>query len=208
MSTKVTAILVAEAKPGKEVALQQAFLAVVARSKVEYGCLEYRIHVESTNPAKVLLYGTWEDEQSHYCHAEQDYIQQLVKRLSASDLLASPFTVYFLSHVSDVVKLSSVPFAHVVFVRLVAKPGKEDALQQALETVALQSAQESACVEYHVHRDVEDQAAFMLYEVWQSAQQHQQQFTKQYILDFGAFLEKEDVLVKPWWAILGREISE
>ena len=206
MSTKVTAILVAEAKPGKEVALQQAFSAVVARSKAEYGCLEYRIHVESTNPAKVILYGTWEDEPSHYCHAEQDYLQQLVKRLSADDLLVCPFVVYFLSHVSDAVKSSLLPSAHVVFARLQAKPGKEDALQQALANVALQSAQESSCVEYHVHRDVEDQAAFMLYEVWQSADQHQQQFAKPYILDFGYFLEREDVLAQPWCVFFARAL--
>ena len=206
MSTKITAILVAEAKPGKEVALQQAFLAVVARSKAEYGCLEYRIQVESTNPAKVILYGTWEDEQSHYCHAEQEYLQQLVKRLSTDDLLMSPFVVYFLSHISDAGKPSSGSSAHVVFVRLVAKPGKESSLQQALVNVALQSAQESSCIEYHVHRDVEDQAAFMLYEVWQSAEQHQQQFTKPYILDFGSFLEKEDVLAHPWCAVFARPL--
>jgi len=200
--------MVTEAKPVKELELQQAFCAVVARSKAEYGCLEYRIHVESTNPAKVLLYGTWEDEQSHYCHAEQEYIQQLVKRLSTDDLLAIPFTVYFLSHVSDVVKQSWASSSHVVFAWLEAKQGKEKSLQQALETVAFQSAQESGCIEYHVHRDAENQAVFMLYEVWQSAQLHQPQFTKPYILELVSFLEKEDILVKPWRAILGREISE
>ncbi len=209
MDTLLAAILVAEAKPGKELEMQQAFSTVVDQSKKEAGCLAYRIHVDVANPAKVLLYGIWDDEQAHDRHAEREYIQQLVRRLSVDDLLVKPFVVYFLGMVSQNEKeVAAHSFPHVVFVRLVAKPGKEDRLQKELVKVAALSAQEQACREYHVLRDVENSAAFMLYEGWQSAQLHQLQFSKQYILDFVAFLEGEDVLAQPWCSVFGREISK
>ncbi len=207
MDASLAAILVAEAKNGNELALQQAFFAVVDQSRKEPGCLVYRIHVDAANSAKVLLYGIWENEQAHDRHAEREYIQHLVKRLSVDDLLVKPFVVYFLGMVSQKGKtIAQDPFSHVVFVRLIAKPGREDRLQKELVKVAALSVQEPACYEYHVLRDTEDPAAFMLYEVWQSAQLHQQQFSKQYILDFAAFLEKEDILAQPWCAVFAREM--
>lgn len=209
MDALLAAILVAEAKHGNELALQQAFFAVVDQSRKEPGCLVYRIHVDAANPEKVLLYGIWENGQAHDRHAGREYIQHLVKRLSVDDLLVKPFTVYFLGMVSQKGKtIAQDSFSHVVFVRLIAKPGKESRLQKELVKVAALSVQEPACYEYHVLKDTEDPASFMLYEVWQSAQLHQLQFSKPYILDFVAFLESEDVLTEPWCAVFAHEIRK
>lgn len=95
---------------------------------------------------------------------------------------------------------------HVVFCRLVAKPGKELALQDALAAVCEASKQEAGCREYRVLRDIEVPQACMLYEIWDSKEEHAKQFGRSYIIAFGDFLKDQDILAEPWCCVFAQQI--
>ena len=50
-----------------------------------------------------------------------------------------------------------------------AKPGKEQALEDALRGLIDTTVKETGCVNYDLHQGVEDPAVFFFYENWESA---------------------------------------
>ena len=95
---------------------------------------------------------------------------------------------------------------HTVIVVLEAKQGKEKELASALEAVVHPSRSERTCLEYRLHRSLENPAQFVLYENWESKDKHQEQFTKPYIVELGEKLT--DLLAKPYQAIFAEEVCE
>ena len=57
-----------------------------------------------------------------------------------------------------------------VIAHMRAKPGREQDLRQALETLVQPTTQEAGYVNYDLHQSVEDPAVFFFYENWESAQ--------------------------------------
>ena len=57
-----------------------------------------------------------------------------------------------------------------VIAHMRAKPGKEQALREALEALVAPTAKEAGYVNYDLHQGAEDPAVFFLYENWESAQ--------------------------------------
>jgi quinol monooxygenase YgiN len=53
-----------------------------------------------------------------------------------------------------------------------AKPGKEDALEQALRDIIQPTLAEEGCINYDLHRSVNNRAEFMFYENWTSQEAH------------------------------------
>ena len=51
-----------------------------------------------------------------------------------------------------------------------AKPGKEQALREALEALIAPTSQEDGYVNYDLHQGVEDPAVFFFYENWTSGE--------------------------------------
>lgn len=94
---------------------------------------------------------------------------------------------------------------HTVVVTLEAKSGKEDRLIEELLKVKKLSEQESACLEYHVHQDINNPTKILLYENWTSKEDHAKQFEKPYIL--GLVDTLKDVLAKPYEAVFAKELS-
>ncbi|HBN22771.1 MAG TPA: antibiotic biosynthesis monooxygenase [Holosporales bacterium] len=96
----------------------------------------------------------------------------------------------------------SIP--HTVVVILEAKQGKEQELELALEAVVEPSSSEEACLEYRLHKSVDNPAQFVLYENWASKEEHQAQFDKPYIKDLGAKLG--ELLASPYQAVFAQKI--
>ncbi|PIQ43130.1 MAG: hypothetical protein COV52_08260 [Gammaproteobacteria bacterium CG11_big_fil_rev_8_21_14_0_20_46_22] len=85
---------------------------------------------------------------------------------------------------------------HTVLVMLEARPGLEAELEQILKDLADGSRAEPASVLYHVHRVKDNEHQFILYEQWQSAEQHAKQFEKSYVQALGQRLAS--CLSKPY----------
>ncbi len=94
---------------------------------------------------------------------------------------------------------------HTVIVILDAKHGKELELKTALEAVIQKSRSEEACLEYRLHKSVDNPAQFVLYENWSCKEKHQEQFEKPYIKELGAKLG--GLLAKPYQAVFAEQIS-
>lgn len=87
---------------------------------------------------------------------------------------------------------------HTVMVRLEAKPGFAAELEKILLELAAHSRVEPANVLYHVHRLKDNEHQFILYEQWQSAEEHAKQFERPYVQVLGQRLA--DCLSKPYEA--------
>ncbi|GAA1087651.1 hypothetical protein GCM10009665_80670 [Kitasatospora nipponensis] len=62
--------------------------------------------------------------------------------------------------------------ALTVVAQLRAKPGKEQALRQALTALVAPTTREPGCVTYDLHVDVNDPASSCFYEIWRTPAEH------------------------------------
>lgn len=94
---------------------------------------------------------------------------------------------------------------HTVIAILEAKPEEAAFLEAELLKIGEYSRKESYCQEYRVHKDKSNPAKFVLFENWDSAEDHKKQFEKPYILEF---MQKADgKLAKPYEVIMAEEIK-
>ncbi|WP_160116249.1 putative quinol monooxygenase [Legionella busanensis] len=93
---------------------------------------------------------------------------------------------------------------YTVIVILEAKLGKESELESALKAVVEPSRLEKTCLEYRLHKSIENPAQFILFENWESREKHQEHFEKSYIIELGRKLES--LLNKPYQAIFASEL--
>ncbi len=62
----------------------------------------------------------------------------------------------------------------VIVANIHAKPGHEDLMRTELEKLVLPTRGEAGCIQYDLHRDNDDPAQFMFYEIWESRDLWQQ----------------------------------
>lgn len=94
---------------------------------------------------------------------------------------------------------------HTVVVVIEAKDGKENELQSALENIVEPCRAEESCLDYHLHKSVDNAGQFILYETWISKEKHQEQFSKPYIIDLIGKIE--GILAKPYQAWYANELK-
>lgn len=100
MSTPYTVLVILEAKPGKEKQLQAALEAVIKPSRMEAGCIEYRLHQDEENPAQFFFYENWKSKEILQQHTSQPYITDLGSKLDS--LLIKPRQIIVGSELSAV----------------------------------------------------------------------------------------------------------
>jgi quinol monooxygenase YgiN len=83
MSTKhiVTVVATFEARPGKEAALKQALLSLLAPTRKEAGCLNYDLHQSPDTPAKFLFHENWTSKELLDAHLKSPHIAALLPRV-------------------------------------------------------------------------------------------------------------------------------
>src|SRR5262245_41078033 len=67
-----------QARPGKENALREALIALLAPTRKEPGCVSYDLHQCKTDPARLLMYETWRDQSAIEAHMATAHVQKLV----------------------------------------------------------------------------------------------------------------------------------
>jgi quinol monooxygenase YgiN len=60
------------------------------------------------------------------------------------------------------------PHEVTVFAEIVAKPGREEALQQELLALVKKTREEKGCIQYDLHVSVSEPGRFLFYENWKS----------------------------------------
>jgi quinol monooxygenase YgiN len=85
------------ARPGREIELRDALLAMVAPTRAEDGCLRYDLHVDQSDPAVFAFYEVWASRAHHAAHDRTAHIDAF--RAVRDDLVDAPVRVLRLSRV-------------------------------------------------------------------------------------------------------------
>ena len=56
----------------------------------------------------------------------------------------------------------------ILVARVIANPGHEEAVRQALLRLVENTRKEKGCLQYDLHRSIEDAANFVFYELWET----------------------------------------
>jgi quinol monooxygenase YgiN len=65
-----------------------------------------------------------------------------------------------------------------------AKPEHRDKIKEILLSFAIRAREEEGCLQYHVHRDIEDPNLIVFYEVWRSMKDMERHLTQPYLTSF------------------------
>ena len=88
MAETVTVIAYHRARPGQEVALRQALLALCAPTRAENGCLNYDLHESLDEPALLVFHENWTSKALLDAHLKSPHITAFIRRMD--ELLAEP----------------------------------------------------------------------------------------------------------------------
>jgi quinol monooxygenase YgiN len=88
MAPLLTVVAEIQAKPGKEDALRRAVLALIEPTRKEDGCVQYDLHVHTSDPSRFVFYENWTSQAHLDRHAESPHIQEF--RIAIADLVAAP----------------------------------------------------------------------------------------------------------------------
>ena len=78
----------ATARPGKESSVREAFLALVAPTRAEPGCLSYELFVNRESPADFLFVQEYENDAAFEAHLASSHITEMLPVVLP--LLSSP----------------------------------------------------------------------------------------------------------------------
>lgn len=82
-----------------------------------------------------------------------------------------------------------------VVARMKAKPGREEALREALLALIPPTRQEPGCLQYDLHESTETSGTFVFLENWRSKEELDTHLTRPHLKDFLA--RAEELLAEP-----------
>ncbi len=98
MSKAYTVVAILESKPDKTTELKQELIKVIAPSRAEPTCKEYRMHQDISNPCKFFFYENWISKEAHQLQFQKPYITALIDKLEG--LLAKPYEAIFAEEIN------------------------------------------------------------------------------------------------------------
>jgi quinol monooxygenase YgiN len=87
-SKTLTVVAIMKAQPGKEAALKQELVALIAPTCKESGCINYHLHQDIEDPAKFVFHENWTSKAHLDAHLNSPHLQAFKSK--ANDLLAEP----------------------------------------------------------------------------------------------------------------------
>ncbi len=87
-----------------------------------------------------------------------------------------------------------------------AKPGKEDALKEAIMACVAPTRAEAGCINYDLHQSPEDKAKFVLYENWVSKKALEEHLEMPYLVKLKA--QADELCAEPIDIALWEMISK
>jgi len=77
----LTVIATFQARHGKETALREALIGLIAPTRKEAGCINYDLHESPEDPAKFLFHENWTNKAALDAHMQTPHIQKLLPRV-------------------------------------------------------------------------------------------------------------------------------
>jgi quinol monooxygenase YgiN len=91
-----------------------------------------------------------------------------------------------------------------IIAKLKAKPGSEDQLYEACRKLVAPTLAEEGCINYDMHRSIEDPGLIMFYENWETKPLWERHMESPHLNEFSA--ETED-MVEVWELFQGEKVS-
>ena len=91
-----------------------------------------------------------------------------------------------------------------IIAKLKAKPGSEDGLYEACRKLVAPTRAEEGCINYDMHRSVEDPGLVMFYENWETKPLWERHMESPHLSEFSA--ETED-MVEVWELFQGEKVD-
>ena len=91
-----------------------------------------------------------------------------------------------------------------IIAKLKAKPGSEDRLYEACRKLVAPTRAEEGCINYDMHRSVEDPGLVMFYENWETKPLWERHMESPHLTEFSA--ETEDV-IEVWELFQGEKVD-
>jgi len=88
MPQLLTVVAEMQAKPGKEDDLRRAVLALIEPTRQEDGCVQYDLHVHSSDPSRFVFYENWTSQEHLDRHAASAHLKNF--GAATADLLVQP----------------------------------------------------------------------------------------------------------------------
>ena len=90
-----------------------------------------------------------------------------------------------------------------VITKFKAKSGSEEQLYEELRNLVAPTRAEKGCINYDLHRSVEDPGTFMFYENWESRGLWEQHMESPHLQEFSSMQEE---LAESWELFLGEKV--
>jgi quinol monooxygenase YgiN len=90
-----------------------------------------------------------------------------------------------------------------VVATLKARKGCEEALFQALHRLVAPTLAEQGCINYDMHRSVDEPGAFVFYENWSSRPDWERHMQSPHLVEFSS---KQEALAENWTLFVGEKI--
>jgi quinol monooxygenase YgiN len=91
MQELLTVVAHLKAKPGKEDALRRVALGLVEPTRKEAGCVQYDLHVHTSDPGRFVFYENWTSREDLDRHAASAHLKEF--GAVSGDLLMEPPSV-------------------------------------------------------------------------------------------------------------------
>jgi quinol monooxygenase YgiN len=88
MAELLTVVAEVKAKPGKEAELRATLLELIGPTRRENGCVQYDLHVHTSNPGQFMFYEHWTSQEGLAHHAASAHVKMLGEKLV--ELAAGP----------------------------------------------------------------------------------------------------------------------
>ena len=98
LPTYVTVVAELSAKPGREEELLQLLLSIIEPVRREDGCIQYDLHISTSDPASFLFYENWKDDDALKRHLASEHMRAFFAK--AAELLAGPAKVSTYSRIA------------------------------------------------------------------------------------------------------------
>ncbi len=96
-SNEIQLVATLIAKPGQEAALTTALQSIIPEVLRERGCREYAMHMDRNNPARIVMFERWADQQALDGHGAGAPFQSLAAQFDT--LLGKPLEIIFLQRI-------------------------------------------------------------------------------------------------------------
>jgi len=93
MAELLTVVAEFKAKSGKEEELRATLLELIEPTRKENGCVQYDLHVHTSDPGRFVFYENWTSQDTLGRHAGSAHLKRLNEKLASLDLVAEPVRV-------------------------------------------------------------------------------------------------------------------